>query len=177
MVMFSYEFNAPYSEKERIKLQGFKHVLNVKLREKIREDKSGTYGVNVATNLSRMPYENTLLSIMFDCEPSRREELSGYVRQVLSELSEKEVDEKYIQSYVKRLLKERRQNLKENLKQRGFWLGHLIDYVFYEDDLAEIYKYESYYQSITTEDIKQTANLFLNAPNTIYGQLNPRVSD
>lgn len=169
-VMLTYNADAKYSGKENIKLFAFRDILNVKLRELLREEKSGVYSIQVNTEFLRIPYENTTLSIIFDCSPERKNELSSYIKQTIEDMSKNTIDQKYLDSYIKKDL----QSLEQDIKKGNFWMRHLIDYAFYGDDIGEIYKYKSYYKNLTKNDIKTVAKSFLNTNNFILAELNPK---
>ena len=59
-------------------------VLRIRLREILREDMGGTYGVSVWSSTSHYPEEKYELTISFGCDPKRVEEL---IRTVLDEIT------------------------------------------------------------------------------------------
>src|SRR4029079_1834095 len=50
-------------------------VLEVKLRNTMREDMGGVYGVGASGRLSRSPYQERTFGIRFGCDPARVDEL------------------------------------------------------------------------------------------------------
>ena len=157
-VSFSYRKETPYSLEESIKLSVFVDVLKRKLREFIREEKSGIYNISVQGIFSRDPYEEAYVEISFSCNPSRREELLKYVKEVIEDMKTNLVEEKYINSYIKKRLIA----LKENKKKASFWSIQLINHYYHNDDLSKIEEYEKLYKEVNLHMIKEAANKYLN---------------
>jgi len=57
-------------------IQAMKNVLNIKLREILREDLGGTYGARVNASLSQFPDEDCKITISLGCDPDRVDELT-----------------------------------------------------------------------------------------------------
>lgn len=169
-VSLSYSKETPYSFEEAIRLSAFKDVLNTKLREFIREEKSGVYGVSVKNSFMREPYSKTKISISFTCDPERKDELVKYIKEVINDLKTKEVEKKYLTSYRKKRLLA----FEEGIKTPKFWMAQLQNHYYYKDDLSRIEKYEDLYKSITPLVIKNTANKYLNTEDILYTELNPK---
>jgi zinc protease len=63
------------------------------LREVVREDMSGTYGVRVAGSFQEIPRGQYRLNVSWGCDPDREEELETAVWGVLDEFMAKGADE------------------------------------------------------------------------------------
>ena len=66
----------PWSENEGHYLKTFTKAFNIKLREVLREDMGGTYGVWVLNNLKKYPDEEFLFRIIFGCDPKSVDDLT-----------------------------------------------------------------------------------------------------
>lgn len=75
-----------YSYPNRIVLDALQDLLDIRLREVLREDKSGTYGVGVAASCSHIPYPRYTISVSFGSAPERREELMNAMWTVIDSL-------------------------------------------------------------------------------------------
>ncbi|MDR2897384.1 MAG: insulinase family protein, partial [Spirochaetaceae bacterium] len=71
-------------------------LMNIRLREIIREDVSGTYGVSVSGYLSSYPKQEYRITIDFGCEPGREEELSNMILSEIASFRTKPVAESYM---------------------------------------------------------------------------------
>ncbi|WP_321311239.1 insulinase family protein [Halarcobacter sp.] len=172
-IALSYSKELPYSTSEAIYLSAFKDVLRTKLRELIREDKSGAYSVGVRTSFQREPYSKATVSISFTCDPNRKDELVKYIKQVISNIQKNEVEQKYIDSFVKKIMN----SFDENRKTPKFWLNQLKSHYYYGDDLNKIEKYKDIYNSINPKVIKDIANKYLDTKDIFYIELNPKTMD
>ena len=69
---------------ERYLLGALADALRIRLRDALREDRGGVYGVGVSANVDRMLGRYTL-SVGFGCDPERVEELTAAVFEVIEE--------------------------------------------------------------------------------------------
>jgi zinc protease len=86
-----------YSRMENYALSSTADVLNILLREKIREELGGTYGVNCAYGASQRPDEEYSFSVQFGADPERMEELTQVIFQEIDSLNTAGPDPDYIQ--------------------------------------------------------------------------------
>jgi len=169
-ITFLYTLEKKFTPKDIVEASALKDVLKVKLRELIREEKSGVYGVSVNTSFARVPYNSTSIQISFTCDSKRKEELSSYIKEVIKEIKNEKTEDKYLQSFKKKKVIE----LEEAKKTASFWMNQLKNYSYFNDDLNEVNKYNSYFKNITAKDIKKKANEYFSSKNFIYTQLNPK---
>lgn len=171
-ISLRYKKELKYSTAEAIKLSAVKDVLNTKLRELIREEKSGVYGVSVKSSFMREPYELASINISFTCDPKRKDELVGYIRKEIENIKTNLVDKKYVNSFIKKRLIA----LEEQKKKGSFWASLLKSHYFYGDKLNKVDKYEDIYNSLSPKVIRQAANKYLNTKDIFYMELNPKDS-
>ena len=169
-IRLKYTTPTHYSLKEALKLDALKDVLNIKLRELIREEKSGVYGVSVQASISRIPEAKATLTISFTCDPKRRKELTKYVRDVVKEVQTTLVEQKYLTALIKKNVS----TFEKNIPTDRFWQKKLKEYSFYGDSLDEVNDYINIYHSLTPAITKEMANKYLQETNFIYSELNPK---
>ena len=63
-------------------------ILRIRLRNMIREEMSGTYGVHVSGSTYRIPRETFEVRISFGCEPTRVEELTEAIHMQIDSLKQ-----------------------------------------------------------------------------------------
>ena len=70
-------FTGPFewSQQNRYNFNSMLDALNIKLREVLREDKGGTYGVGVSGNTTLYPRQEYHISVRWGCDPNRVDEL------------------------------------------------------------------------------------------------------
>jgi zinc protease len=120
-------FNGPFDfddRDDRMQLGLMTKAFQIKLREVLREDLGGTYGVGVSGSASHYPEEKYSLRISFSCDPERAEELSEVVFDQIDSLRTVGLDS----SYVQKVKEQRRREHEVSLKENGWWLG-VLEYV------------------------------------------------
>ena len=102
-------------------MEQLRSLVDIRLREIIREDKGGTYGVSVYTNMDGYPDRYYEFQITFGCEPAREEELTAEVIAALNDLRTKPVDS----SYIDKLKESYRRSFEANQKNSSWWFDIL----------------------------------------------------
>jgi zinc protease len=135
--------------------------LNIKLREVIREELGGTYGVRVSGSKSKYPRERYNLGISFGCKPERADSLIEVVFQVIDSVQKYGVPEEIIQ----KVRESQRRNYETSMKENGFWLRSLYDVYYYRYDPSWILVYPEKISSLTPEMVKVAAMKYVNRKN------------
>ena len=68
-----------WNRENRYRVNAMVDVLRIKLRQRIREELGGTYGVNVKSDYAHFPKESYRISMEFGSDPGRVEELASEV--------------------------------------------------------------------------------------------------
>jgi zinc protease len=157
----SYEFNSMLD------------VLRIKLREVLREDKSGTYGVGVYGSGEKYPEEKYSITITWACAPDRVNELVEDAIQQIDSLKQVPVTPIYITKVKETQIRSRETNLKEN----KYWLNLLQSYLFNNMDLSEINKYPERISNLSTEEIQNAAKKYFNMDNYVKVVLYPEKTE
>lgn len=168
-VSIVYSGLAHWSVEERFLLDAMGEVLSLKLREKVREDEGGTYGVHVSTELARFPREQYSVMISFGCDPERADELKQIVYQEVEALRNLPPEELYITKVREGLKK----SYQEALERNGFWLDELESAYFHNLDPETILLKNEQYDSLDGAVIHETALLYLNPENFVELVLYP----
>ena len=147
-----------WSRWDSYRMDAMLDVLRIKLREVIREDLGGTYGVTVSGAMTRRPREEFRIHIDFGCDPERIEELTKTVFTQIDSLRMFAPDESYILKVKESQLRSYETNLKEN----SYWLSALRQLSFYGRDLTDILTYPDLVERLTPEDILWAAERYFN---------------
>ena len=102
-------------------LEQLRALVDIRLREIIREDKSGTYGVNVYKNMDGYPERYFEFQISFGCEPAREQELTDEVIAAINTLRSELVD----QTYIEKINESYRRNFETNQTNSSWWIDIL----------------------------------------------------
>ncbi len=145
-------------------------LVDIRLREIIREDKSGTYGVNVYTNMDGYPERYYEFQITFGCEPAREKELTAEVIAALNELRTGAVD----QSYIDKINESYRRNFEANQKNSSWWLSTLnaIEVYTYMPVEAAL-SFDWVTEKTTAKAMQELAAKYLNTNNYVSVYLEP----
>lgn len=146
-------------------------VLRIKMRESMREDKGGVYGVRVSGNTSRIPKGKYSFTISFNCDPGREKELIETAMADIAHARKIGADEKDLLKVKETQRQERIKDMKEN----RFWMGALNDY--YSNGLDPIKltldNYEKYVNGLSADAVKKMANKVFNDNNRIEVVMTP----
>ncbi|TFG64539.1 MAG: insulinase family protein [Spirochaetales bacterium] len=148
----------PWSRETLINLRALETILDIKLRETIREDASGTYGVRVQAGMARAPREDYSLFITFSCDPFRVDELTGLVFEDLKWA----LAGGYGDVYMTKAKEQIRRSYEKSIKTNGYWLANMEDAWFYRDDPEALLKVPALVDGITEETVRKAAALTVN---------------
>jgi zinc protease len=164
-------FSGPFewTLRNRYVLDSLASALRIRLREVLREDMSGTYGVSVGISVDRFPRSEYLFSVGFGSAPERADELAATVFALIDTVKAAGVSEATLAKVKEAQLRQREVNLKEN----SFWLSALRTYYSHGDDPLDILKYPELVRSLTSNDIKKAAEMYLNEKNYVKVVLMP----
>ena len=158
-------FTGPFDWDDRFKRYAFDsmgEILQIKLREVLREDEGGTYGVGVRTSRSRWPEGRYSISISFECDPGRLQELTQLVFVQIDSMKQKPVAQSYLTKVTEMDLRRRETDQKEN----GYWRSTLRFYYSNEKDLMQLLTYEDeVIKKLTTEDVQAATSQYFNMEN------------
>jgi len=164
-------FSGPmkWSREENYNLRSMTGVLDIKLREVVREEMSGTYGVSVSSSTNFYPVPEFRINISFGCDPDRVEELTQSVFQVLDTLKINGPEE----IYITKIRESQMRSYEINLKENNFWINNLQNYYFTGRNPELILEYPKLVKILSAEMIKETAKKYLDMNNYIQVELMP----
>ncbi len=149
------------SYRERFNINAMKDILNIILRERIREEKGGTYGIYSFFSTDFFPEKKCRYGLSWGCNPERVDELTDEVLKIISELKQDTVDEKYI-TKVKEIQKRK---FETDYKENRRWINWLE--FLYKRDMhpVTIKRIPEMIENISAEDIRNTARKYLRLDN------------
>jgi zinc protease len=163
-----YKSHLEYNRKRELALDAMRSILGVRLRELIREEKSGVYGIGVSASISRLHKNRSSAKIRFSCDPKRRAELISEVYKSIESLKSELVTNKELEIYREKFRKSYETNMRENY----YWLAKMIDTYRFNTPLEEIFELPKLVDNISREDIKRVANEIF-AKDILQAELNP----
>lgn len=145
-----------WSVEDRHTLQALTQAFQIKLREVLREDKGGVYGVGVWSNTMKHPKGEYAISIGFGCAPDRVEELTNEVMRQIDTLGMRPM----AQSYVDKVRELQRKEYETNLRENKYWLSQLVSYHTNGDDPNQILRAKERIDTITAKTLHEAAQRY-----------------
>ncbi len=158
-----------YNQTERVAIRALGDVLTARLRETLREDLGGTYGVSVSPGYAQVPVAEYSMNISFTCAPERTEELMKAALQQIELLKKEGPTAKQVADAREKLLRDHETNMKEN----GYLVGQLSLKYQYTDDIGTLFGLADYYNKLTPAVIQKAAQMYLNSENVVKVMLFP----
>lgn len=158
-----------YSTRNRFDLNTLMEVLEIKLREVVREEKSGTYGIGANASPVHYPVSQARISISFGCAPERVDELVQTVLQQIDSVKIAPMPE----IYVTKTKEIQRRTLEVNLKENNTWLTMLQSYYQNGEDVSVFPQRMAWIEGITAADIQKTAQRYFDMKNYVNVVLYP----
>jgi len=154
---------------ERFTMDALGTILEIRLREELREALGGTYSVNVSAFISRIPREQYNVSIGFGSAPDRADTL---VRAVFAQIETLQAAGPRPADLAK--AKETSIRSREtNLRQNGWWLQLLVGSRRDGDDPASRLDLNAQLAQLTPETIRAAARTYLDRTRYVRVTLLP----
>ena len=144
-------------------------VLDIALRENVREEAGGSYDIGVDAELNRYPDEEFFVYVGFGCAPDQVETLTDLVFEQIFELREQGPPRKDVDKVKEILRREHEQNLKSN----DYWLGILQLAYINELDPEVLLDFDVRLQSISVDTLQSMAVKTLDPGNYVRVVLDP----
>jgi zinc protease len=154
---------------ERVAFNAMREVLDIRLREVLREDKGGTYGVQVGGTITALPEPRYSLVLQFGAAPERLEELTQATWGVIDSLRKADItpDELTKTREIQRRARE------TSVKQNAWWVGRLLGALQEGRPLDSFLGEEKLIESTTPAMIRAAAQKYLDRSRYVRGSLYP----
>lgn len=165
-------FNGPfeYNRKHRHALRTMADVLSLRLREELREERGGVYGVGVQPVTISEPDPQYRLVINFTTDPARVDELIQAVHEQIDSL---QVNGPSADDLAK-VREQQRREREVQIETNPFWLGTLHFYYNQdEENVLDVLTYPELIRDITAQDVQEAARKYLNKERYVQVVLYP----
>lgn len=170
-VQLTFHGAAKWSMKDRYALRCAVDVLRIQLREALREDKGGVYGVGVSGGMSREPKETFSCNISFTCSPANVNDL---IKTALAE-AKKLQQEGPSEENLAKIRETHLRTHEKGLKQNGFWLSNLSFYRRCDLPFAGILEGPEKIEAMTSKEIQGAARKYFSRKNMLTAKLFPEI--
>ena len=133
-------------------------VLSKMLREELREDRGGVYGVSSRPSITREPTGQYQLRIDFGADPARVDELVAAVFERVQALKDGQASPAHLAAYQEQQRRARETNVQEN----RYWLSVLTEAARRGEPAATFLTDADLAAALTQADIAAEARQFLD---------------
>jgi zinc protease len=161
-----------WSRESEIDAGVLSEVLRMRLREILREDMGGVYGVGAGGGIARRPKQRRSFSISFGCAPDAVDKLKTATLTEIKRLQKAGVE----QTYLDKVRQARTRSHETNLRSNSFWLSQLAMAWDYGDDPERIDDLDPVLARITNARVKASAKRFLATKQYMTGVLMPEAA-
>jgi zinc protease len=148
----------PWTRDKERDLYVLGRVLSIRLREVLREDLGGVYGVSAGGFLARSPHQERVFTLSFGADPQRVDELIAAARKELAAIQKDGIGEEYLERVRKGFERERELQLKSN----GFWAAWLESAARYGDDPRLVLDPAPMLARMTSHNVQAAARHYLD---------------
>ena len=146
-----------YSIENRAVMNALRQLLDIRLREVLREDKSGTYGAGVGASCSHIPYSHYQFTVSFGSAPERTDELSKAVFGVIDSIKAGQVSDSNMTKIRELAIREHETSLKQNDR----WLNAMMDADEDGRDQRDFLHVADRMLKVTKDQIRDAARTYL----------------
>ncbi|MBW0162894.1 MAG: insulinase family protein [Sediminibacterium sp. Gen4] len=151
------------SDLDEVQVGQLTKALAIKLREVLREDAGGVYGVGVGGGFNREPVNSYGITIQFGCAPENVDKLIALVMEEIKNTKNNGVPAVNIEKVVA----EQTRSLENDIKENNFWRFRLEQNFFRGTDPTQILQAADKIKLITVDKTKELANKLFNENNMV----------
>ena len=161
-----------WSREASMELLALGEMLQIRLRDRMREELGGTYSVGVGASGSALPDPEYRITVWFSSDPARADELFD---EVLNGVDwARDGAEQSDLDTAKEIL---RSNREEQLRRNGFWLGQIRGAVQRGEPFEAITGFEERLDALTLEEVTEAARRYLSRDRYVRVVLLPEESE
>lgn len=153
-------------------VQSMTQVLNIMVRENLREDKGGVYSPYVGGAFAKDPKAMTDITVIFQCAPENAENLVEAVKQEIKNLQANGPSEENFN----KIREIQRREFESNLEKNQYWLNAIGSYYREGRDVRDIYKFPTLIDKLTKEDIQNAAKQYIDVNKGIIVTVKPEAT-
>lgn len=166
-IVFTGDFD--YTRVNRQALNALREVLDMRLREVLREDLGGTYGVSVNLSMQKEPWSSYAVHIGFSAAPERLDSLTEQVFATIESLKANGVSA----ADIAKVKETQRRTYERSLQENRFWVNELLASDGNAESLGNIMTYPAFIESLTPELVQEAAKRYLRRENHVRISLMP----
>lgn len=158
-----------YTRQNRYHLTALSELLNIKLREALRENLGGTYDVSVGAGATKDPWPSYSFSIGFGSAPERLDTLTAATFAQIDSVRKFGATDEYLTKIREAALRGRETALKQN----NYWISQISAFDQTGWPLATIPDADKLILALTSADLQRAASQYLRTGNYVRVSLYP----
>jgi zinc protease len=169
--MTAIAFTGPfeYDADHRNAIRALCSVMDSRLRNALREDRGGTYGVSIRPTYERIPVPSYTIVINFGTDPERIEELSGVVFDEIERIKEEGPTEEEVRNVKEAEARE----FETSVENNGWWLSQLVFRYRSGEDPGDLLTFPDSLAKLDRGVIQEAARTYFNTENYVQVTLLP----
>lgn len=160
-LVVNYSHEAKYDAKESKALVIFGTILKRKLRNRIREEEGGTYGVSTNMGHSARAIPRYWGTISFECDPKKLDALEKDVLEVVEGFLADGPTKEEVESVIKQWDLSRKKNLQKN----SFWLNKMKNTIYWKKEINKMFEKDELNKTISHKYVIKTARKYIGKPS------------
>jgi zinc protease len=145
-------------------------ILRIRLREVLREDMGGVYGVQVNAWTEREPKERRGFRIFFGCKPDNVDALKKAAFDEIGKIAKDGISPTYLEKVREQLRRQQEVDLKEN----HWWLSSLQEAYYFGEKFEVVSDVDAIVKRVTTDHVKAAAKKFFDPNRYVLGVMKPK---
>jgi zinc protease len=169
LVGIVYHDSYEWDPQTNYEIRSLGRLLQLRLRETLREEQGGTYGVSAFAATSRFPKERYLFYIYFGTSPDRAEELSDTAHEIIADIKSSPPES----SLVERVKAGQQSSYETDRETNEYWLQAIADLYWHDVSPEVILRYPERVDGLDAETLQQTAQAYFNEDQYVQVILYP----
>lgn len=161
-VRIGYKNPLKYSLKDAWVAKTIGDLLQLRYIETLREQEGGTYGATANSSFSKEPVPTASISVSFDCNPDKVEQLIQIVHEEIQKLAQGNISQSDLEKTLTNYLKER----KESQGFNSYDMRLLTNYVLEGYDMNDPENFEKIIKGMTAKDVQALTKQILEGADT-----------
>ena len=144
-------------------------VLRIRLREVLREDMGGVYGVSAWASVWREPKQKRDFGVFFGCAPENVDKLRAAVFDEVAKIAKDGIGDEYLEK-VKETLKRTRET---DSKTNWWWMNQIRNAAYFNDDLGKQLDVGAVIARVSKANVQASARHFFDPKAYVLGIMRP----
>jgi zinc protease len=153
-VTLEYRSTLPFSLKNKMLADAVKDILDIRLRNVIREEKSGTYSISISIDMQPELKDALVCSISFTTAPERVAELVEAVKKEIIRIKKEGVSDQEVSVYKQTVLV----SFEKALNYNRYWLDTMVVAHQLQIPMQEMMGIPQMLDQVTKEQVKAVAS-------------------